>query len=139
MLGRVSHPPASKRHVFGWQTKRYPSVIGARRVEIESDVRIDRVGIAELPLQHARREQTSRTARRKHHGYRLGAEIHGKSSIAASFGLGGDVWNMSTPSIRHRLDACRTHDQSRRIDLSRGLGNLDLRTLHVAQLGPIVG
>ena len=38
MLGRVSHPPASKRQVFGWQAKGYPSVIGAGRVEIEREV-----------------------------------------------------------------------------------------------------
>jgi hypothetical protein len=41
---------ASKRQVFGRQAERDTSVIGAGRVKIERDVRIDRVSIAKLPL-----------------------------------------------------------------------------------------
>src|SRR5258705_1170815 len=50
MLWRVGHPAASKRQVFGWQAKRNAAVVGAGRIEIERDVRINRVRIAKLPL-----------------------------------------------------------------------------------------
>ena len=50
MLWRVGHPAASKRQVFGWQVKRNAAVVGASGIEIERDVRIDRVRIAKLPL-----------------------------------------------------------------------------------------
>ena len=54
MLGRVGHPAASKRQVFGWQAERHAAVIGARRIEIEREVRVDRVRVAKLPLQRVR-------------------------------------------------------------------------------------
>jgi hypothetical protein len=43
----------SKRQIFGGQAKRDPTVIGASRIEIKRDVRIDRVRITKLPLQNA--------------------------------------------------------------------------------------
>ena len=53
MLGFVIHPLISERQVFGWQAKRDAAVIGAGRIEIESQMRIDRVGVAKLALQCA--------------------------------------------------------------------------------------
>jgi len=50
MLWRVGHPAASERQVFGWQAKRNSAVVGACGIEIEHDVRIDRMRIAKLPL-----------------------------------------------------------------------------------------
>src|ERR1700753_1714611 len=63
---------ASKRQVIGRQAQRNPSVIGACRVEIERNVRIDRGGITKLPLQRARRGEAPGAARRKQqrHGFR---------------------------------------------------------------------
>ena len=75
MLRCVGHPPASERQVFGRQAERHASVIGAGRIEIEREMRIHRVRIAELPLQRARREQSPRAARGKQQRHRFGAEI----------------------------------------------------------------
>ena len=46
---------------------------------------------------------------------------------------------MAAPCVGHRLDACRTHDQARRIDLRGSFGNLDLGALQVGKPGAIVG
>src|ERR1700733_11922929 len=63
---------ASKRQIFGRQAERHPAVIGTRRIEIEREMRIHRMRIAELPLQGAGKEQAARTARREQqrHGFR---------------------------------------------------------------------
>src|SRR4051812_22142868 len=52
-LGASDIPRAPERQVFGRQAKRYASIIGSRRIEVECEVRIHRVGIAKLPLQRA--------------------------------------------------------------------------------------
>ena len=40
---------------------------------------------------------------------------------------------------RMTITAEADHDQARRINLSRSLGNLDLRALHIAKLCPVIG
>src|ERR1700691_6538634 len=62
----------SQRQVFGRQAKRDPAVLGARRIEVEGDVGVDRVGIAELPLQRAGNINPARAARREQERNRLG-------------------------------------------------------------------
>src|SRR3974390_884474 len=74
-LGASFIPIASKRQVFGRQTKRDAPVIGAGRIEVEGDVRVDRMGIAKLPLQGSRRVKAPCTARGKQQRHGLGAEI----------------------------------------------------------------
>src|ERR1700722_15939682 len=64
---------ASKRQGFGRQAERHPAAIGACRIEIESEMRIYRVGIAELPLQRPRQEQAARAARREQQRHGFGA------------------------------------------------------------------
>src|ERR1700761_5674340 len=53
---------ASKRQVFGRQAERHPAVIGARRIEVEGQMRVDRMGVAELALQRAGQKQAARAA-----------------------------------------------------------------------------
>jgi hypothetical protein len=45
---------------------------------------------------------------------------------------------VAAPRFRHRLDAGRTHDHTRRVDLGGGFRNLDLRALEIADLGAVV-
>ena len=87
MFGCVRHPPTSERQIFGRQAKRHTSIIGSRRIEIECEVRVHRVGVAELPLQRARCEQTARTARCKQQRDRFGAKVHRKSAVPPQPGL----------------------------------------------------
>src|SRR5579863_1660324 len=129
---------ASKRQVFGRQAERDAPVIGAGRVEVEGDVRIDRVGVTELPLQGARGVESSRPACGKQQRHRLGAEVDGVSSVAARPGFGGNIRNVPAAGLDHRLDTGRTHDQARRVDLGRGFRNLDLRGLEVAKFRAVV-
>src|ERR1700719_2196302 len=129
----------SQRQVFGRQAKHDPPVIGARRIEVEGDVGVDRVRIAELPLQGAGHIKAARAACRKQERDGLGAEIDGKGAVAAHFGLGRDIRTMSAPRIHQRLDTGRTHDQPRRVDLGGSLRDLDLRRLEVAQFGAVIG
>src|SRR5450756_782541 len=103
-------PSASERQVLGRQPQRYPAVIGASRIEIECDVRIDRVGITKLPLQRARREQSPSAARGKQQRYGFGAEIDGIGPIASRLGLCGDIRHVAAPGVGHRLDARGAHD-----------------------------
>src|SRR5258708_3315863 len=138
MLWCVGYPPTSKRQIFGRQAEGNARIVGAGRTEVEREVRIDRVGVAKLTLQCSRREQSPCAARREQQGYRLGAKIDGKSPVAARFGLGGDVGNVTAPGLGHRLDACRAHDQASRIDFGGGLRNLDLRALEIAEFGTVV-
>src|SRR5271167_302482 len=72
---------ASKRQIFGRQAECDAPVIGAGRIEIERDVRIDRVGIAELPLQGTGGVQAPRAARGKQQRDRLGAEVDRESPV----------------------------------------------------------
>src|SRR5258707_15194752 len=81
-------PLASKRQIFGGQAERNTAVIGAGRIEIERDMRIDRVPIAKLPLQCSRREQPPRAARSKQQRHRFRAEFDGIDPVAAQAGLG---------------------------------------------------
>ena len=85
------------------------------------------------------REQAARAARREQQRYRLGAEIDGKGAVAPQPGLGCDIGNMAAPRIGHGIDAVRAHDKPRGIDLGGSFGDLDLRALHVAELGAVVG
>src|ERR1700760_3448878 len=68
----------SKRQVFGRQAEHHPAVIGARRVEIERQMRIHRMGVAELALQRARQKQAAGAAGGEQQRHRLGAEIDRK-------------------------------------------------------------
>src|SRR4051812_41857712 len=74
-LGASDIRLASKRQVFGRQAKRHASIVGSRRIEIEGEVRIHRMSVAELPLQRARREQTARTACRKQQRHGLRTQV----------------------------------------------------------------
>src|SRR5690349_24036464 len=69
-LGR-SDIQASERQVFGRQADRDTAVVGSRRIEIECEVGVDRVSVAELPLQRARSEQAARAARVEQQRHRL--------------------------------------------------------------------
>src|ERR1700728_3871005 len=80
----------SQRQVFGRQAKRDPPVIGARRIEIEGDVGVDGVRIAELPLQGARHVKPARAACRKQQRDGFGAKVDRIRSVPAHFGFGGD-------------------------------------------------
>src|SRR5437868_10469111 len=81
---------ASERQIFGWQAERHAAVIGPRRIEIEREVRIDGMGVAELPLQRARREQAPRAAGGEQQRDCLGAEIDRKRAVAPQLRLGRD-------------------------------------------------
>ena len=50
-LGASDIRLASERQVFGRQAKRYTSIIGPSRIEIECEMRIHRMRVAKLPLQ----------------------------------------------------------------------------------------
>src|ERR1700733_5856466 len=63
----------SQRQVFGRQARPDPTVIGARRIEVEGDVGVDGMRVAELPLQRARHIKPARAARRKQQRNGLGA------------------------------------------------------------------
>src|SRR5947209_16668058 len=129
----------SKRQIFGRQAKRNSTVVGARRIEIKRDMRIDRVSITKLPLQDSCRKQSPRAACRKEQRYCICAEIDGESAIAPRFGFCGDVRNVAPPGLPHRVDASRTHDQACRIDLDRSFRNLDLRALEISNFGAVIG
>src|SRR3954466_13527888 len=64
-LGASDIRQASERQIFGRQVKRHTSIIGSRRIEVECEVRIHRVGVAKLSLQRTRRKQTARTTCRE--------------------------------------------------------------------------
>ena len=96
------------------------------------------MSVAKLPLQCAGFEQTARAARREQQRYCLGAEIDGEGAIPPQPGLGAIIGNMATPRIRHRIDAVRSHNKAGRVDLGRSFGDLDLRALHVAELGAVI-
>src|SRR6202022_4468995 len=78
---------ASKGQVSARKAERHATIIGAGRIEVECEMRIDGMSIAELPLQCSTREEPARTAGGKQQRYRLGAQIHGKSSIAPQASL----------------------------------------------------
>src|ERR1700692_671584 len=82
---------ASKRQVFGWQAERHPAVIGARSIEIESQMRIHRMRLEELPLQGAQNEQAARTARREQQRHSFGAQIDREGAVAPQPGFARDV------------------------------------------------
>src|ERR1700722_17394687 len=71
----------SQRQVFGRQAQRDPPVIGARRIEVEGDVGVDRMRIAELPLQRAGHVKAARAARRKQKRNGLGAKVDRKGAV----------------------------------------------------------
>src|ERR1700675_1453357 len=74
-LGASDIRLASKRQVFGRQAKRYASIIGSRRIEIECEVRINRVSVAKLPLQRARCKQAACAACREQQRHRIGTQV----------------------------------------------------------------
>src|ERR1700755_958 len=82
---------ASKRQVFGRQAERHPAVIGARRIEIESQMRIHRMRITELPLQGAGNEQAARAACREQQRHGLGAQIDRESAVTPQPRFARDV------------------------------------------------
>src|SRR5882757_2775595 len=137
-LGKSDIQPASKRQILGRQAKRYPSVVGPRSIEIECEVRVHGVRIAELTLQRSRSEQAAGAACRKQKRHGIGAQIDRERTVAPQFRLLRNVRNIATPGFRKYLNAVGAHDQARGIYLCRCLGDLDLCALQVADLGPIV-
>src|SRR5580692_4124761 len=104
----------SQRQVFGRQAKRDPPVIGARRIEIEGDVGVNRMRVAELPLQRAGHIKAAGAARRKQQRNRLGAEVDRIGAVPPLLRLGDHTGNMPAPRLAKPLDTGGAHDQARR-------------------------